>query len=1125
MTFYQGQNTIHMLRKIIIVSLIFAGLSSCKTENKNSTNIASSETSEERLFVSIPSGESGINFTNKLEETIDANYFQYNYMYIGSGVASGDINNDGLVDLFFTSNSNDNKLYLNKGDFKFEDITEKAGIINKEGFDTGVTFVDVNNDGFLDIYVSRGGWIDEDNRFANLLYINNGNLSFTEKAQELGLADNNRTIQSIFFDYDNDNDLDVYISNAADIVSRNQSEVVDLDKLQKDPKTITLKGSDRLYNNDGTGHFTDVSLKSGIKPETAFGLNPEVIDFNNDGWLDIYVNNDFNMPDFAYLNNGDGTFTEQSEKIVKHMSFNSMGGDIADINNDGFLDLMTLDMNPKDYIRSKTTMGMTSISMFEKMTSSGYHYQYMHNMLQLNNGNGTFSEISKMADIGDTDWSWAMLSADFDLDGFNDIYVTNGVFRDVIDRDSNKKIVDELRKNNRKPTKEDFLAYAKMLPQQKLTNYFFKNKGDLTFEDTSSKWVNSDPTFSNGAVYADLDNDGDLDIVVSNINDPATILKNNANKLEKGNYLKISFVGPEKNKFGIGTTANIYLENGTKMVRQLINTRGFLSSVSNNLHFGLGDAQTVERVEIIWQDGKRHEFKNVEANQNLKIEYEKAGVKHSLEDESKNKKTLFKKITSNYNHIDPYFNDYTRQVLLPHKLSQTGPALAKADVNLDGNEDVFIGGGHGQPGQLLLGQKSGKFKKSNGQIFAMDKQHEDTGACFFDADNDGDQDLYVVSGSYEFDRNPRMLQDRLYLNNGRGAFVKSNALPEIYSAGSVVIPSDYDNDGDIDLFIGGRVIPAKYPHAPNSYLLINDNGGFTNETKTLSPELENIGMVTDASWFDIDNDEDLDLIVTGEWMGIEVFLNTSGKLEKTNNYESLSAKKGWWNKLLITDVDNDGDKDIIAGNLGLNYKFHASVEKPFHIYTSDFDYNGTEDIFLAKYYNNKQVPVRGKGCTAQQMPHLKHKIKSYQDFANRDIEGIVGPGIKTALHYEVNEFRSGIFINEGDNKFNFEPFTNDVQKSPINSILYNDFNGDGIEDLLLAGNNYQSEVETTRADAGIGSVLLRSENGDFESLPHLKSGFFTDKDVRNMIFMKLGSEKIVFVANNNDYHSLFKINK
>jgi hypothetical protein len=1106
-------------KNLLILSALF--IFSCKKEK--APNIEES-VSKQKLFTSVSAKETGVDFINVLEETIDANYFQYNYMYIGGGVASGDINNDGLVDLFFTSNSNENKLYLNKGDFKFEDITKEAGIPHEKGFDTGVNFVDINNDGFIDIYISRGGWLDEANKFANQLFINNGDLTFSEKAVEFGLADANRTIQTLFFDYDNDNDLDAYVTNAPDIINRNQTEIFNLKEIQKNPETLKLKGSDRLYNNDGTGHFTDVSIEAGIMPEMAFGLNTEVIDFNNDGWLDIYVNNDFNMPDFAFLNNGDGTFTESAEKLVKHMSFNSMGGDVADINNDGFLDLMTVDMNPKDYIRSKTTMGMTSISKFKKMTSSGYHYQYMHNMLQINNGDGSFREVSKMADIGDTDWSWALLFADFDLDGLNDIFVTNGVFRDVIDRDSNKAIVAQLKKKNRKPTKEDFLTYAKMLPQQKLINYFFKNNGDFTFEDTSSKWVDDSPSFSNGAVYADLDNDGDLDIVINNINDNATILKNNAKELDKGNYLQISFVGPENNVFGIGTKVSLLFEDGSTMVRQLINARGFLSAVSNKLHFGVGPATSIKNLEIVWQDGKTQKLINIKVNQKLQIKYEDATKKRSLHFTASPQPKLFEKLASPYKHIDPSFNDYDLQVLLPHKLSQTGPGIAVADINNDGIEDVFIGGGRSQPGQIFIGEKSGTFKKINNRIFNLDKIYEDVSACFFDADNDGDQDLYVVSGSYEFYRNPRMLQDRLYLNNGKGNFRKTKkSLPEMHSAGAVVIPSDFDNDGDLDLFFGGRVIPANYPHAPKSTLLINNNGNFSDQTEKLAPDLLNIGMVIDAKWFDIDNDKDLDLIVTGEWMGIEVLLNDSGKFKKTSRYKTLQNTKGWWNKILVADIDNDGDDDIIAGNLGLNYKFHATDEKPFHVYFSDFDYNGTQDILLAKYYNNKQVPVRGKECTAQQMPHLQSKIKSYRDFASRDLEGIIGPSIKRASHYEVNEFRSGLFINTGNDNYSFQPFGNQVQQSPINSIVYYDFNGDNKKDLLLAGNNYQSEVETTRADSGIGNLLLGDGHGAYNSLNHLESGFFADKDVRDVVLINTGSLRLLLVINNNDSHDLFKL--
>jgi hypothetical protein len=1119
---HHTSNVLFRKRFVQRVILALLAFSSCGESEEKDVAVDKGEVEQEaKLFTSIPYEESGVSFKNELVETLESNYYQYMYMYIGGGVATADFNNDGLVDLFFISNSNDNKLYLNKGDLKFEDITKEAGIIKRPGFDAGVSVADINGDGFMDIYISRGGWQDVDNRFANMLYINNGDLTFTERASEMGLADANRGIQATFFDYDKDNDLDVYISNTPDITGKIQ--VPDLDEIHKDPNTSKFKGNDKLYNNDGTGHFTDVSVKAGLLLDIGFGLNPQVGDLNEDGWPDIYVCNDFNYPDLAYINNGNGTFSESRDKLFKHMSFNSMGSDMSDINNDGLLDLMTLDMNPEDYIRSKTTMAMTSIDQFELMVERGYHHQYMHNMLQMNNGNGTFSEISKMSGMANTDWSWSLLSADFDLDGYNDIYVTNGVYRDVIDRDKNNEILQILRTNNRKPTPKDFLSFAQMLPQQKLNNYFFKNNGDLTFKDTSKIWADTAETFSNGAAYADLDNDGDLDIVVNNINEEATILKNLASDLEKGGYLKIAFSGPDNNTKGLGAIAKLYSKDGSLQTRQLINSRGFLSAVSNTVHFGLKKSDMVEKVQIIWPDGKKQDLEKIAANQLITVDYADAIDENvgSIKEE-----TVFVKQPSKYRHIDPYYNDYDLQVLLPHKLSQTGPALAKADVNNDGLEDVFLGGGSSHEAQLLLGQESGYFVLSKIPDFEKDKEYEDVGAIFFDADNDGDQDLYVVSGSYEMYGWPRLLQDRLYLNNGKGLFTKADdRLPKIKSAGSVVIAGDYDKDGDMDLFVGGRVVPGQYPYPPASYLLTNDGGFFTNATENLAPELENLGMVTAAVWTDVNDDNKLDLVVTGEWMGIEVLMNQNNKLIRSDQYEELSSSKGWWNELLVADIDNDGDQDIVAGNLGLNYKFHASKEEPFDVYTTDFDFNGSVDVVLAKKYNGKQVPVRGKSCMTQQLPHLASKIPTYTDFASKDLEGIVGKRLENALHYQANEFRSGIFVNDGNGVFSFSPFDNEVQQSPINSILFDDFDGDGKKDLVLAGNNYQSEVETTRADAGIGSFLEGDGQGNFVPVPHFESGFFADKDVRNMITLNTPTNKLLMVINNNDYHDIFRVEK
>ncbi|OEK08805.1 RNA-binding protein [Flavivirga aquatica] len=1089
-----------------ILILVF----NCKKSNTNDSIV--------KLFSNIPSSYSQVDFKNELIENENFHYYQYIYAYNGGGVAVADFNNDALEDLFFISNTKKNKLYLNKGNLVFDDITEQSKIIKRPGFDTGVSIVDINNDGFLDIYICRAGWYKEDDIYANMLFINNGDLTFSEKAEEYGLADKNRSTNATFFDFDNDGDLDVYVVNTPNATKGDQN-IIDLKQVKFNKKNNTSKGSDKLYQNNGNGKFIDISTKAGIKPEIAFGLNAQIGDLNNDGWLDIYVSNDFNMPDFTYINNKNGTFSDKSHDLYKHISFYSMGADVADINNDGAYDVLTLDMSPEDYIRSKTTMSMTSNEKFEKMVKNGYHYQYMHNNLQLNNQNGTFSEIANMAGVAKTDWSWSPLLADFDLDGYNDVYITNGIYRDVLDKDTNNAILKTIRAKGKKPNSKEFLKYTQMLPQEKMTNYFFKNNGDLTFTKISDAWSNMKPTFSNGAVYSDLDNDGDLEIITNNINDEATILKNNATELNKGNFLQFQFKGSTNNKFAVGTKVNLHFENGKIQTRQLINSRGYLSSITNKLHFGLGDKKKIKKVTIIWPDGKFQQLKDIASNQVITVNYSEA--KPALV-QNKDKKTIFKETVFNYKHTDSVFNDYNIQLLLPHKLSQLGPAIAKCDLNKDGLDDLYLGGGFSQSGQLLIANSLGTYTKITIPDFESDRVYEDISASFFDFDNDGDKDLYVVSGSYEFYPQAPELQDRIYINNGNGILKKcTTCVPKFSTSGSIVSPADYDGDGDIDLFVGGRVIPGKYPYAPKSHLLINENGTLKIKTQSLAPKLELIGMVTDAKWTDIDQDNDLDLIVTGEWMGIEVFTNDNGKLIPLEKYNHLSKIKGWWNKLLIEDIDNDGDKDIVAGNLGLNYNHKASIEKPFKIYVNDFDFNGTQDILLAKYYKGKEVPVRGKSCTAQQIPALANKIKSYQEFANKDLSSIIGSALKTAINYEVNQFKSGIFLNNGKNKFSFSPFPMEAQKSIINSILFDDFNNDGIKDLLLAGNNHQSEIETTRADAGIGALLLGQPNGAFSYLPNAKSGFYADKDVRNIIKVKTAFGNKIIVINNNSIHNAF----
>lgn len=1097
-----------------IVFFVLTLLYSCNNQVDN--------LSSDTLFTKIPTEITGVTFENKILESEQLHYYKYLYIYIGGGVAAADFNNDGLEDLFFTSNIYHNKLFLNKGNFQFEDITIKSGIKKRAGFDTGVSVVDINNDGFLDIYINRAGWYEGDQKLANMLYINNGDLTFTEQAKLYGLADTNRSIASTFFDYDKDGDLDVYIANAPAEFDLS-GKIIDINKIQSSKKTQFFRSSDRLYNNDGKGNFTDVSVQAGILPDLGFGLNAQVGDLNNDGWLDIYVSNDFIGPDFAYINNKNGTFSEKRNSLFKHISYYSMGSDIGDINNDGFNDMMVLDMSPEDHVRSKTTMSMMSIDRFNHMVKNDHHYQYMHNVMQLNNKNGSFSEIAHLSGLAQTDWSWSVLFADFDLDGFNDIYVTNGIYRDVVDRDMNIEINNTINDKRNTLKEKDFYQFTQKLPQQKLTNYLFKNKGNLKFDNITKDWSDEKPTFSNGAVYVDLDNDGDLDIVTNNLDENATILRNNARKINTNNFLQFTFKGPKENIFGVGTTVKIYLNNGEILTRQLINSRGYLSSIPNTLHFGLGKNTSVPKIEIIWSDGNKQYFTNTKANQLLRIDYAKSSKTTEQNTDTKSN-TIFTETLLDFEHTEIPFNDFDKQLLLPHKLSQTGPAIAKTDLNNDGLEDLFIGGAHNQPAQLLVATQDGNFKNIPVPDFIKDSIYEDVSATFFDADNDGDQDLYVVSGSYEFDSNSQLLQDRLYVNEGDSNFNRSESkLPPIYTAGSVVKASDFDQDGDIDLFIGSRVIPGKYPYAPTSYLLINKDGSFIDKTEDLAPDLKNIGMVTSAEWNDIDSDNDLDLVVTGEWMGIEVFSNDKGILSRKEMYNDLSSTKGWWNKILVVDIDKDGDKDIIAGNLGLNFKHKASKEKPFHVYTNDFDNNGTEDIMLVKYYKSKQVPVRGKHCTAEQIPYLKERIKTYNDFANSDIQEILGETFQSAIHYQATEFRSGIFVNNNVG-FEFTPFPSEVQMSPINSILYEDFDGDQIKDLLMAGNNYHTEVETTRADAGIGVYLKGNSKKEFKPVKNVETGFYADKDVRNMLLITSRKKKKVIVINNNSKHQLYEVN-
>ena len=1084
---------------------------------------------EQQVFRQITAEHSKLLFNNKIEETSQFNYYLFMHMYMGAGVATADFNNDGLVDVYFTSSMGENKLYLNKGHLQFEDITEKANVKGEGGFYTGVTTVDINNDGWLDLYVCRSG-PESDAIQKNLLYINNKDLTFKESSIMYGLSElASHSIQSNFFDYDNDGDLDVYIANTP-VKFKLANEIVDVEKIYSDPASKLYGGSDKLYRNNGDLTFTDVSKEAGIKPDIFFGLTTSVGDFNNDGWKDIFVTNDFAGPDFLYMNNGDGTFNNKAKAFFQHTSNYSMGADVADINNDGYQDIFALDMLPQDYKRSKVSMSMMPRDVMYNMVKSGYHWQYMHNVMQINNGVFTknkplFKDLSYFAGIESTDWSWSCLIADFDLDGFNDIHVTNGILRDVTNMDARideKRYVKSLKEKKDIKVGENELKKVRALyPSVKLKNYLFKNNGDITFKNMSSEENVGQPSFSNGSAYADFDNDGDLDLICNNINDRAFLFENlSANK---GNhYLKIGFIGQKNNHFGYGAKVKIFNKK-TLQVKEMQTTRGYFSASEPLIHFGLGKAKIIDSLEVTWSDGKRQKLHNVKADKKLLLNYKDAT---EFSNKSELVKTYFTKtndiLSEEYKHIDFSYDDFKDQLLLPHKLSSKGPCLAVGDINKDGLQDFFIGGATLFSGAIYVQQKSGKFSFSRQLDFDLDKKNEDMAALFFDVNNDGFDDLYVVSGSYEKDENSEDLFDRLYLNDGTGQFKKSlNALPVLKNYGSCITALDYDKDGDLDVFIGGDAAKGKYPYPASSHLLENVNGVFKKVSNIEA--IAELGMVTDAISTDFDEDGDTDLIVVGEWMPITFLENSHGNFKNTTKKFGFSKTSGWWNVIVKADVDSDGDFDYIAGNLGLNYKFHANKEKPFHIYGSDFDKTGSVDIVLAKDIDNKLFPVRGKMCSTEQMPFIKDKFPTFTGFAEANLIDIYGvSSLEEALHLKVDEFRSSIIRNNGKGKFSIEPLPNEAQYALVNGIVCDDFDDDGYLDILLAGNKYEAEVETSRADAGTGLFLKGNVNGEFETIPSWKSGFFVPGNIKALKGLQTKRGKILLVGENNALLHVFK---
>ncbi len=1102
------------------VIFLFCGiiyLVACK--NETNKEIHESIIIQKKQFEIIAPSQSGLKFKNRVPESKTMNGLSYEYYYNGGGVAIGDLNNDNLPDIFFTASVSPNKLYINKGGLKFDDVTKEAQIIDTPSWTTGVSMADVNADGLLDIYVSRSGKLNKEQR-TNKLFINQGNNEnnvpqFKEMSEDYGLDDESYSTQSLFFDFDKDGDLDMFLLNHN--VSTRRFDGFDRNK------RIDLIG-DKLYRNDN-GKFVDVSVKAGINGnEIGYGLGVAAGDLNNDGWPDLYVSNDYDEYDYLYINNQDGTFSERSKEYLKHISFYSMGVDIADYNNDGLLDIFSVDMVADDNYRIKSSMSGMAPERFWQAVESGFHHQYMFNSLQRNNGNGTFSEIAHLAGISNTDWSWAVLLNDLNNDGFKDLFITNGLKRDFRNNDFVKFKERLLAKNSNNKIDLDSLNYrlTKFIPPRAAINSVFVNNGDLTFNRANKDWGIDIESYSNGASLSDLDNDGDLDIIVNNMDEFAFLYKNNTNEIEENHFLKIQLKGPKGNTSGIGT--KLYLEyNNQTLHHEHYLTRGFQSSMDPTIHFGVGAHDVLDKLKILWPDGKQQIINNIKADKTLVIDYNNA--KEAANSKSKTI-SLFEDITEivkfDGTHEENKFNDFERESLLPHKMSEMGPALAVGDVNHDGLDDIFYGASKGIAPSLHIQQTDGRFLSVQHSFFTNEKSYEDVDAIFFDAENDGDLDLLVTSGGNEHPKDSKWYQDRLYLNDGHGNFNKNTTFPILPISSSCVKMADFDQDGDLDMFIGGRQEPGKYPFPSSSVLLKNEstleNVLFVDVTNEYAPGFNNIGMVTDAIWTDINKDKYPDLMVIGEWMGIKVFENTKEAFKNVSDKSGLINEVGWWNSIESGDFDNDGDEDFIVGNLGLNYKYKGTKERPFSVHAGDFDENNTIDIVLGYYNEDKLFPLRGRECSSNQMPFIKKKFPSYDLFANATLTEVYGDEkLKKALHYEANNFQTSYIENLGQGKFKIVPLINEIQISCVNAILISDFDLDGNLDAFLAGNNYGVEVETIRSDASFGVLMKGNGKGGFKVASSPEIGVIVDGVVRHLTKLKWKQKdnEVICITKNN----------
>lgn len=1099
----------------IFLYLLVIGISQVSCNNEHSGS------NQKPLFSLLSNKKTGIEFVNQLDYTEHFNTYTYRNFYNGAGVGIGDFNNDGLPDLYFCGNMVGNKLYLNKGEFQFEDITDKAGVGCNGSWSTGVSMADVNGDGWLDLYICKSGDPNSKNRH-NELFINNGDLTFSERAAEYGLSVMGLSNHASFFDYDRDGDLDCYLLN------NSFQSVTEYDIRPDQRMILDTMGGNRLYRNDNN-HFIDVSNEAGIYgSKIGFGLGVSIGDVNRDGWPDIYVSNDFFERDYLYINNKNGTFTESLEDQMGETSLGAMGADIADINNDMYPDLFVTEMTPEDNSRRKTKAMFENWERYQLKLKNGYYHQFARNTLQLNNGHNSFSEIGRLSGVSTTDWSWGALIFDMDNDGWKDIFVANGIYKDLLDRDyldfySNPSLMRSMIKTEDKA----ILKMIDMIPSVKIPNYAFHNNTDLTFTNLSESWGLGTPSFSNGAAYGDLDNDGDLDLVVNNVNMPPFVYRNEASTNPESNFLEFKFKGTGKNTAAIGTGVTVFTE-GKSLFQELIPERGFQSSVDNRLHFGLGASKQIDSISINWPDGGYSVLKDIAANQFLDVDEAKTLKRQGLP--LKGSSVVFQKVEGitgiNFVHRENDFVDFDRDRLLFEMISNKGPHTTVGDVNHDGLDDFFVCGAKDSPGVLFVQRKNGQFERTNQELFEADQVSEDTDCAFFDADQDGDLDLYVASGGNEFPSSSSALTDRLYLNNGKGRFTKSNqVLPAgKYESTSCVKPYDFDKDGDIDLFVGIRLLPFSYGLPVDGYLLENDGeGNFKDVTDIRAKGLRKIGMITDMAWADVNNDGNLDMVVVGDWMPVKVFINENGNFRDESEQYGLSNTEGWWHTITAQDLNNDGFVDFVLGNQGLNTFFKASPEKPLSMYVNDFDLNGSIEQIICSYNGDKSYPVPMKDDLVKQLPSLATKYSKYADYKDQTIDQIFPPEIlNRSLVLNAKLMKSCTLMNNGKNKFSISPLPVEAQFTPLYSISADDFNHDGIYDLLLGGNQYRAKPETGIYAASYGLFLKGNIGGAWKSIPNKESGLFTKGEVRDIKILNIDGVQFIVVARNNNSLQFFK---